>query len=101
MTYDEHKRRVMALDVMLLAATDPRAETKIAELLGSWLREERESNARACLYVAKEWQEMPADLSELGRDLRQRSADAAKLCASRIAPGVGLDEKPQDPEVKP
>lgn len=93
MTLEEKNRRVKALELIYLALNDPRADTKIADLLAAWEREQDERNARACRHVAAEWRDGFPDASVEAQHLRERSAESAELCARRIAPWVRSDER--------
>lgn len=86
MTREERELRVKALDLLVLATNYPDAEERIALLLGAWFKNEAERAGRACLYVAKEWRSPDVPVSAEGLALRERSAEAAELCAYRVAP---------------
>lgn len=102
MTHAERNRRVMALDILVLAANDPRAEEKIAELLAGWFRDEAERYGKCCLNVAREWRHGADDvygkttISDEGVRLRERSAESAELCASRIAPWLRTEKESEE-----
>jgi len=97
-TRDERDLRVMAMDLMILAGEHD-AETKIAAALAAFRRATQELDASVCRYLAREWRDPQITIDDHGRSLRERSAEAADLCASRIAPSP-LHGDPSKEEAK-